>query len=324
MALTLVGISLLAFMASSCQDRNAGKLETITLGLPALEQNALIYVAEQQGFFAQNNLKVVIRDFDTGVSAIEAMSKGEVDVAGAAEFPFVGSALRQEQINIIATTDKFENDYLVGRRDRGVEKVADLKGKRIGVARQSITEFFLGRLLELQGIKLEEVTLVDVKPARFVDALAQGEVDALVAWQPYIHQIQEQVNGVVVLPAQSNQSVYGVLIGTNSWLRQHPNLVVSLLKSLKAAEDYIVLRPEQARATVQKRLGYDDRYMASIWTEHQFGLSLDHSLVVAMTDEARWMIKNRLTNAQQSPDFLNSVYVDGLVMVKPEAVDITH
>lgn len=76
--------------------------------------------------------------------------------------------------------------------------------------------------------------------------------------------------------------------------------------------------------TVQKRLGYDDGYIAGTWTEHQFGLSLDHSLVVAMTNEARWMIKNKLTTAQQSPDFLNSVYVDGLRMVKPEAVDITR
>ncbi len=68
----------------------------------------------------------------------------------------------------------------------------------------------------------------------------------------------------------------------------------------------------------------DEGYMASVWTEHHLSLSLDYSLVVAMTDEARWMIKNKLTNAQQSPDFLNSVYVDGLVMVKPEAVDITR
>ena len=50
--------------------------------------------------------------------------------------------------------------------------MADLKGKRIGVALQTIAEFYLGRFLALNGIGLPEVTLVDVKPAQFVDALA--------------------------------------------------------------------------------------------------------------------------------------------------------
>lgn len=101
--LILIAILTLAFAAASCQDRNAGKLETIRLGLPRLEQNALIYIAEQQGFFAQNSLKIVVKDYDSGVTAVDALLKGEVDLAEAAEFPFVGAVLRQEQINIITT-----------------------------------------------------------------------------------------------------------------------------------------------------------------------------------------------------------------------------
>jgi hypothetical protein len=72
-------------------------------GVPPLEQNALVYVAQQQGLFAQNHLTVAVKDYDSGVAAMEALSKGEVDLAEAAEFPFVGVALRSEPIYIIAT-----------------------------------------------------------------------------------------------------------------------------------------------------------------------------------------------------------------------------
>lgn len=58
------------------------------------------------------------------------------------------------------------------------------------------------------------------------------------------------------------------------------------------------------------------------WQVHQFSLSLDQSLITAMEDEARWMIKNNLTSEKQVPDFMNYVYVDGLKAVKPEAVNI--
>ncbi len=322
----LVGISLiaLALVAASCQSQSGGRPETITLGLFPLEQNALIYIAEQQQFFLRNNLQVAVKNYDSGVATIDALLKGDVDMAEAAEFPFVRAALRQEQISIVATHDRFQNDYVVGRQDRGIGRVADLKGKRIGLARGTITEFFLGRLLELNGMALDEVTLVNVAPAQFVSALANGQVDALIAWQPYVHEIQEQVNGVVVFPAQNNQPVYGVLVATNAWLEQQPNPVVRFLTSLQAAADWAVLHPEQAKVIVQERLGYDDAYMASIWNEHHFSLSLDYSLIVAMTDEARWMIRHNLSPAAEAPDFVEHIYVQGLAAVKPETVDIVR
>jgi NitT/TauT family transport system substrate-binding protein len=59
-----------------------------------------------------------------------------------------------------------------------------------------------------------------------------------------------------------------------------------------------------------------------VWHENNFSLSLDQSLIVAMEDDARWMIKNKLTTEKQIPDFVNYIYVDGLKAVKPEAVKI--
>jgi len=69
-------------------------------------------------------------------------------------------------------------------------------------------------------------------------------------------------------------------------------------------------------------LKFDEAFTETIWSENQFSLSLDQSLVTAMEDEARWMIKNNLTKEKQVPDFLNYIYVDGLKAVKPEAVNI--
>ncbi len=60
----------------------------------------------------------------------------------------------------------------------------------------------------------------------------------------------------------------------------------------------------------------------SAWSENQFSLSLDQSLLLAMQDEAQWLISNHLTNATKVPDFINYVYEDGLKTEKPSAVNI--
>jgi NitT/TauT family transport system substrate-binding protein len=41
-----------------------------------------------------------------------------------------------------------------------------------------------------------------------------------------------------------------------------------------------------------------------------------------MEDEARWMIENKLTTKTTIPNFLDYLYLDGLLTVKPEAVNI--
>lgn len=87
-------------------------------------------------------------------------------------------------------------------------------------------------------------------------------------------------------------------------------------------EEYIIQHPAEAKIIVQKRLNFDDAYMASIWPDYQFSLSLDQSLILAMEDEARWMINNNLTSERTVPDFLDYIYSDGFNTIRPESVNI--
>ncbi len=92
-------------------------------------------------------------------------------------------------------------------------------------------------------------------------------------------------------------------------------------------ESYIRLlvhHPEEAKAIVKKRLNYDDSYISSVWPQHRFRLSLDQALIIAMKDEAQWMMNNQLTSERTIPDFANYIYTDGLKAIKPEAVSIVR
>jgi NitT/TauT family transport system substrate-binding protein len=312
----------LAFWSCSGKD-TLEKPESIIIGTLPYEGSALIYIADDQNFFKKNGLDVTIKNYETGLATTDALNKGEVDVAACAEFIIVGKAFRKEKIRSIATIAKNINEHIIGRSDRGIKTIADLKGKKIGVSRKTVAEFFLGRFLDLHGLSIKEVTLVDLAPSRLGDALIKGDVDAVIAWQPWARQIGERLsNNQVFWEAQSSQLLYWTIVGTEPWLEKHDHMVKKLLISLIQAEKYLISHPGEAKAIVQRRLKYDDAYMADIWPEQQIALSLDQSLILAMEDEARWMIKNGLTAEKQVPDFLNYIYADGLKAEKPEAVNI--
>jgi NitT/TauT family transport system substrate-binding protein len=315
---------MIAFGLGSCSRGNySGKMEPIIIGTLPYEGSALIYIAEGQKLFKANGLDITIKDYETGLAGTDALKKGEVDVVACAEFIIVGKAFQKEKILGIATIAKNLNELIIGRTDKGIKTIRDLKGKKVGVPRKTAAEFYLGRFLELNGMSIKEITLVDLLPSQLQDALAHGNVDAVIIWQPWASQIETQVlNDKVVWPAQSSQLLYWSIIGMDAWVANHPELIRKLLSSLIQAEEYLARHPGEAKAIVQTRLKYDDTYMAKIWPNQQSSVTLDQSLITAMEDEARWMIKNNLTREKQIPDFVNYIYLDALKAIKPEAVNI--
>ena len=302
-----------------------GKTESITIGYSPFESTALFWIAQDQQFLSRNGLNVTIRKYETGVGSLDGVLNGEADIAvGVTEFPMVGRALRKERICTIGTINKGDFIYIVGRKDRGIERVSDLKGKRIGTTLRTVAEFHLGRFLELHGMNMGEVTLVDLKtPAEWVNAVVEGDIDAVVTAQPYANSARERLGANAVFwPAQSSQPLYGLIISTVEWIKTHPEAVRRLIKSLAQAEEYALRNPAGAKGIVQKSLDLDASYMETVWSQNQFSLSLDQSLITAMEDEARWLITNKLTSAEKVPDFLDYVYFEGLKEIKPEAVSI--
>jgi len=142
----------------------SGKVESINFGTVPVAAAALIYIAQDQHFFAANGLSVNIKDYATGTATTDALLKGDTDISWVAEFPFVKRAFAKEKISIFAIIGRFNEQYLFGRKDRGINTVADLKGKKIGIPRNTIAEFYLGRFLELNGMNIRDVSLVDVPP----------------------------------------------------------------------------------------------------------------------------------------------------------------
>jgi ABC-type nitrate/sulfonate/bicarbonate transport system substrate-binding protein len=312
------------FGLSSCSPgSDSGKLEILTIAAVPTELNALVYIAEDQKFFARNGLQVILKGYDSGATAAAGMLNAEADVALAAEFPIVRQVFNKKDIISFGTVTKYENTYIIWRTDSGIKAIQGLKGKRVGVTLQTISEFYLGRTLDLNGMNIQQVTLIDTKAAESEKSLANREVDAVVTWEPWVSQINQRMGQEVITRAlQSGQYAYWNLVSTADWTRNHTKTLERLMKSLIRAEGYLATHKNEAKAIVRKWMNFDEAYMEMIWPRYQFELSLDQSLITAMEDEARWMIKNKLTSEREIPDFVNYIYIDGLKTVKPEAVNI--
>jgi ABC-type nitrate/sulfonate/bicarbonate transport system substrate-binding protein len=312
-----------AVVASSCSPGHSGLLEPIIIGATPNELNTLVYIADELGYFAGNGVRIEYRDYDTGLAAVGGMLAGEADIALTMEFVIVGGALQRRDVLTLATIDRAMTFYLIARKDKGILSVADLKGKRVGVPRQTIMEFYLGRMLEINGMTIRDVATVDIQVPNTAREISTGNVDAVVAFEPNVTNVSRQLaDGAMMWAVQSNQASFWCAVSTRKWVNGHAAAVRNFLKSMAQAEQYVILHGQEAKTRIQNRFHYDDIYIDSVWPRNQFSLSLDQSLIIAMEDQARWMIAHNLPGEKQVPNFLDYLYEDGLKAVKPEAVTI--
>ncbi|MDD5169935.1 MAG: NrtA/SsuA/CpmA family ABC transporter substrate-binding protein [Syntrophales bacterium] len=298
---------------------------SVNLGFVGGESASALYIADELGIFTGSGINVVLHPFEAGLDSYNAMLKGEVDVSGPTEYVIAGGVFRRERIRVISTIVKVDVISIMGRKDHGIDNPSDLAGKRIGLARNTILEFYLGRFLDLHGMNIRDVTPVDMNYPVGVKSIKEGAVDAVLSLPPFYDSIKGFLGARVIdWSAQSGQSIFGVLTSTDDWITRNPDLVARLLMAIDQANLYIVQHPKEAKAIVQKRLNLDAASIDRAWQRNHYSLSLDHALLIAMEDEARWMIKNHLTREKTVPDFMKYIYLDGLKAVKPEAVNIIH
>jgi NitT/TauT family transport system substrate-binding protein len=322
-ALLLAGLGTWSLLNS--RNTHSKQVDSITVAYSPFESTALFWIAEDQHFFWQNGLNITLRKYDSGAASLDGLMNGEADIAvGTTEFPLVIKAFQKARVRIMGTIDKGNFIYLIARKDRGIGKVADLKGKKVGTMKGTIAEFHLGRFLTLHGISIQDIMLVDVKtPEGWINSVADGDIDAISTAQPYASAARDRLGDQAVFwPAQSSQPLFALIISTDEWISQNPEIVTRFLRSFAEAEEYANVHPAEARAIVQKWLNLDAGYMDTVWQQNQFSLSLDQSLILAMEDEARWIIKNNFTNETSIPDFRDYISATGLGKLKPGSVNI--
>ncbi|MDD1677497.1 MAG: ABC transporter substrate-binding protein [Methanomicrobiales archaeon] len=320
--LILAGLGAWSFL--DAQKTGPEKMESVVVAYSPFESTALIWIAADQHFFEKNGINVTLQKYDSGAGSLDALVNGESDItAGVTEFPLVRKAFQKEKIRAIGIIDRGYFTYLVARKD-SIENISDIKGKRVGTTVGTIAEFHLGRFLTLHGLSMQDITLVDVKtPKDWVNAVADGDIDAISTAQPYANAAGDRLgSNAVIWSVQSGQPLFALVVSTDAWIAAHPDLVARFLLSLVQAEDYLRMHPAESRAIVQKSLNLDAGYMDTVWQQNQFSVTLDQSLITAMEDEARWMIANNMTNATAVPDFREYIYSDGLEKAKPGSVNI--
>ena len=283
---------------------------------------SILYIADTQGYLKEEGLNVSYQRHASGKNALQAVLDGKADIATVYQTPVVIAALNGAPVRILSTLHRSnKNSAVVARRDLGVEKMADLKGKRIGVTFGTYQATLLSRLLEDDDVKSAQVTLIDMTHADTPTALATGKVAAVMTRWPFVEKAQTlSPPGSTILLDTSMYSEISVLATTQQFVTQRADSLSRLMRAMVKAERYIDTHPDLALALAmrhwQRPATDDDR---QVWSNIQLQLRLDNALVQSMDMEANWLYLNG--KAPQATASMESLLaLDFLKAARPQSV----
>ncbi len=302
-----------------------GPIAKITFGVDLSVISAPVWVAENKGYFQKEGLDVGIRDYSSGRTAlVDMLEKKNLDMVTVAQTPVMYNSFSKNNYAIIAAMAcSYEDVLLLAARGNGIETSSDLKGKRIGTPVGSSGHFFLGLFLVYSGLRISDVTVIDIDAPDLPKALSEGRVDAIAIWQPHIHNAQKLMAGkTLLLPSTNLYREDFYVVANKDFMKNNPVALKKFLKAIDRAENFIRENKEEAINIVSARLRLEKETVASFWDSYEFKLFLDQTVLADLEAEARWAIRNQYTTAATIPDYRDFIHPDVLEAIKPEAVQI--
>ncbi len=249
MKIGIVTIGVLALVLGAQPVVLAQRPLAIRLGVHGAVQGTPDVIAIRQGYFKQERLEVDWRRFGVGREGRDAMIAGAIDINATATTPFLIGLEKGVPYAAVAVNSYFcGTNHIVVRKDSDIQSVAQLKGKRIALARGTVTEYvFVARIAPAFGLKPGDYEVANVADQKDrIPTLIAKAVDATGVGDPYVAVAEHE--GLV--RSLGDFCKYDTLpfmaTVTNKVIKENPGAVVAYLRGWLRAVKLLKEQPEKA------------------------------------------------------------------------------
>jgi NitT/TauT family transport system substrate-binding protein len=166
---------------------------TVRIGVIGLVADAGIFIAEERGYFREQNLTIVSDQFDTAATMMPLLASGQMDVATGGIIAALYNAIARG-LGIVLTADKgsqppgYGANQIMLRKDLAdtVRSARDFRGRPIGMdIPGTVNRYWWDLYLPQDGLSLNDLDLQVLTFPDMVGALANGRIDAAIAPEPF-------------------------------------------------------------------------------------------------------------------------------------------
>ena len=261
---TLLGLAAAAGFALS--GFAASAQQSLTYLFPApdfLPAFAPFQLALHKGYYAEAGLDVTFRVGQGGADVATQVAVGNADMGGGMGDTSMIVRANGLEIRGVALLGGQGLTHIAWRNDRGIEGLADLRGRAIGVISFQDTAYYnLLAALAGEGIERSDADIQALGSGGLIQNMIAGSIDAMSGVPEWIVAIEDAGVDLTVVPVRSIFPAQAqAIIASDRFIEAHPDQVEGFVRATLRAIDDIVADPA---AAAQDYVGFIDRHAENV------------------------------------------------------------
>lgn len=293
---------------------------------------AVPFVAEALDTWKDQGVRIKAVDFPTGRESMQAVFGGSAQFSTSTDTPFILAALQGLKPVVLCNYSRYSRDMQIAvRTDGSVDPntPASLKGKKIATRVGTSGQYLLAKYLELAGLDIKDVTVIDMSPSDMAVALTRGDVDAF-SWTAQAASVaSRQTGGKVTTMTQDGLEKYfqshQLILTTQQVLDRQPELATAAVKALLAAEARIQSDPAWPALIAQRVHASPEEIDQATKGVFEFRVDFTPRFIDDLEAQAQWAISAGLAKPPKGDlrqTLRSLVHTDTLRAIAPERVAI--
>ncbi len=216
-----------------------------------------MFIGAEKGYFKQHGVDASFKVVDTGTDMVNALHDGLAQVGDMSTTTYLKAVHAGNPFLIIglimndAARDNCDDPLaIITKKGRGIApgKLNDLIGKKIGLAKGQTSDEYFKMVLRRAKIKYADVTIENIwSQFGLAPALAEGKVDAIVSWEPFVSQVLMHVpDSYEVIRGGQHMSYVMVAVANAPTVESNPGVIKSIAAGLAQSSHFTRTNPDEA------------------------------------------------------------------------------
>lgn len=199
-------------------------------------------------------------EFSSGLPLLEAINIGSIDVGAdvADTVPIFAQAAGAKITYVAEESASPSAQAILVPTNSPIKTLADLKGKKIAVTKGAGSHYLLLAAIAKAGLSFKDITPAYLTPADGSAAFASNNVDAWVAWDPFLTSALRQSGARVLSDGGNGLASYKrYYLASSDYADRHGNVLNVIFAKLTETGRWVKADPADAAALLAGLWGID-------------------------------------------------------------------
>jgi len=204
---------------------------------------------ELEKSLAPLGVSITWHEFTSGLPQLEALNTGNIDFSAdvADTVPIFAQAAGAKLAYVAEEAPSPAAQAILVPAASAIKTVADLKGKKVAVTKGAGSHYLLVAALAKAGLSAKDITPAFLTPADGRAAFVSKNVDAWVAWDPFLTTARHQNKAVVLADGANGLASYKrYYLASESYAQKNGNVLKVVYDNLDKTGKWVKANPKEA------------------------------------------------------------------------------